>query len=291
MKRFRRMIGCIGVFILIFTLFATPLSVSAVERLHINDYNAFKKLLSSTDSYDSNKLNHIEVIDNRGKTVYFSLFTLDKEQIYDKKGKPVSTYHTIAFDSTHFDNLSDNAKSMILTNFKDAMQKDTNISSEGKHLIYSEMRNGYTDGLDTETINQFIDDIEPDIFTAHDIFSPFSSTVGTIFGVLCIFIVFSLVLSTLMDLVYIAFPVMRERIHGSQENKRPWFVSQEAFSTVLYIESEEKYHNAYGIYFKRRIISYIVLTLCLTYLLSGQIITLIIWCVQNIGNAFGGWFS
>lgn len=287
--KFKRIIG---VLILVIVMCSSSTLVFAQEQLNTGDATALKTLLSNTYSYDDSKLDSINIVRN-GKNAKFSLFIIEKVKgVKEKDG----IYYNIYFASSDFTRLSDNARELITANFKYALER-SRISAEGKQHIVSELRNNNVayNEVDTSLIaDQVVDEITPDMFSAYSIFFPFQGVFGTFLGVVCIVIALGLVISTLLDISYISFPVVRERFNGDSDTaKRPLLISNEAFSTVLFIESNSggTYKSPLLIYFKRRMVSYIVFALCLLYLLSGQIVNLVINFGNVISDAFGGWFS
>lgn len=287
-----RLKGLIGVLFTIVVILCSSTTVFAQEQLNTNDAKVLQSLLSKTDSCDDSKLDKINIVRD-GRDTTFSLFIVEKApNVKEREG----IYYNIYFSASDFTRLSDNARELIIANFKSALQKSA-ISAEGKQHIVSELRNNSVayNEVDTDLIaEQVIDEVKPDMFSAYSIFFPFQGVFGTFSGVVCIIVAMGLVISTLLDIIYISFPVIREQWDkGGDKVKRPIFISNEAFLTVLLIESESsgQYKNPLFIYFKRKTVTYLVFALCLTYLLSGQIVSLVINFGNVISDAFGGWFS
>lgn len=258
-------------------LWGYSLSVDAFCNLSASDTNKLKTLLSSTIAYDSDKLSCIVTSDGA-----FSLFNISSVS-----GK---TYSKIYFNSTKFSSLNKEKQDIILSNFESAINKSS-ISVQGVQLLYSEIRQ-YTD-FDTKMTQEMVTDVvQPDIFSGYMFLKPFSSTISTIMGIVCVVIVFSLVASTVMDLTYICFPVLRDRmdeVASQRKNgaKRPWFISHDAISACRETDTSSKYKNALVIYFKHRVLTYIVLALCFTYLIGGLIFDLVQWLLTAFSQAFG----
>lgn len=273
----RRIKIIVALAVLILATMGYSVSTSAICTMTGDDADKLASLLDSTTAYDADKLSSIVYGDGT-----FSLFTI----------KVVSgkAYREIYFNNDKFDMLSAEQQNVILENFKNAVVSSS-ISAEGKQLLYSELTQ-YTD-FDTSITQEIVTDIvQPDIFRGYEFLKPFSSTLSTIMGIVCIIIVISLVCSTILDLMFICFPSMRDRMEENAKNrkngaKRPWYISYDALSACTEAETSKQYKNALGIYFKHRALSYIVLALCFTYLIGGMFIDLIYWLLDTFNKAFG----
>ena len=85
-------------------------------------------------------------------------------------------------------------------------------------------------------------------------------------------------LNIVCDLAYIVIPGARLFIDSvNDKTKKRKFVSVEAVNAVMEQESKNgtAYVNPVGIYFKSRVKQIIALSLCLVYLVSGEIYNLI----------------
>ena len=113
-----------------------------------------------------------------------------------------------------------------------------------------------------------------DLYQAYVIAKPFLDVLNVILGVGCVLLILLLLFSTVMDLAYIGLPMWRESTANKNGGgKTPFGVSYEAVSTVKEIESNTggDYKNGYLLYLKHRGLTYIVLALCIVYLICGGI--------------------
>ena len=132
----------------------------------------------------------------------------------------------------------------------------------------------------------------PDLWTAAKWLGPFLEIMKVVVGIAVILIIFFVIATTVIDLAYIGIPVFRETIISKSEGKEgdgPKFITAEAKSTVMEVEKDltKGYKNAYGMYFERRAISYIVLAICLMYLVVGGLGGIVSW-VMNLGAGITG---
>lgn len=122
-----------------------------------------------------------------------------------------------------------------------------------------------------------------DLYKAYEMAKPFLDVLNVVLGIGCVLLILLLLFSTVMDLAYIGLPMFRELSSGKDNNgKQPFGVSFEATKTVEEIEKgagggDGGYRNAYLLYFRRRALTYIVLAICIMYLICGGLSGLIGW--------------
>lgn len=117
-----------------------------------------------------------------------------------------------------------------------------------------------------------------DINGAMGWFAPFQGVVGLILGVLVVILMVLLIASTVLDLVYIGLPTARMAMTSKAEGSgkdTPFGISSDALRIVNEKEQGNGGGNVYLKYFKSRILTYIILAVCILYLVSGQIGNLI----------------
>lgn len=130
------------------------------------------------------------------------------------------------------------------------------------------------------------------IIGAMKILNPFLSILRVVFGIGVVLIIFLLVGSTVVDLAFIGLPMWREtqvsKADGKGEAKPP-LVSYDAMTTVREVEQdlEQGTKNAYLIYLKKRATAYIVLALCVMYLLVGGLGGIITWILTLTSGITG----
>ena len=138
-----------------------------------------------------------------------------------------------------------------------------------------------------------------DITGAMSWFAPFSGPVGIILGVGVVIIMVLLIFTTVMDLVYIGIPMAQVAMNnaankggnGGGDDKHPFGVSVDAVKVVEESANSSSGNgggNVYFKYFKRRIITYIILALCILYLISGSLGGLIGNLLNLVSGITGG---
>lgn len=143
------------------------------------------------------------------------------------------------------------------------------------------------------------DNTNADLFTAYKWLAPFLGIVRVILGIFTIGVVVLMFFSTVIDLAYIGLPVLREATadHSKGSKKKPFGVTFEALATINDVEmgighngtngTGGGYRNAYFLYFKRRAVSYIVLSICILYLVVGELGGLMAW-LMGLGSGIVG---
>lgn len=128
------------------------------------------------------------------------------------------------------------------------------------------------------------------IYEAYKIVEPFLDVLNVVLGVGCVALILLLLFSTVMDLAYIGLPVWREAQEAKNgAKKHPFGVSYEALRTVEETEKnlgggDGEYKNAYLLYFKRRALTYIILAICIMYLICGGLSGIIAFVLSLTGG-------
>lgn len=131
-------------------------------------------------------------------------------------------------------------------------------------------------------------DSQANLASASSIMKPFSGGISIALGVISILILMFLGLSTVLDVAYIALPFARVAF-SSDDNKKPLFLTGDAWASVT--DSEQTvgsghYQSAIGMYFRRRLMTLIVISVCIIYLVTGQIFDLVGWFIDVFAPAF-----
>ncbi len=168
-------------------------------------------------------------------------------------------------------------------------------------------------GADDDTVQQLMTDIQDvdstvstimfpiifqetrgDIYAAYKIAEPFLNILSVVLGVGAVLLILLLLFSTVMDMAYIGLPVWREAQANKEggSHKQPFGVSYEALLTVQEIEKgigggDGGYKNAYLLYFKRRALTYIILAICIMYLICGGLSGIIGFVLQLVSGITG----
>ena len=134
------------------------------------------------------------------------------------------------------------------------------------------------EGVDAQLIAVLMQGTKPDFISAMKIYAPFQSPFSTILGVGSLLLFSLLTLSTLIDLFFIGVPPFNMLLMGDGKEK-PGIVSNAAYNAYLTEAGgsgggqggKTSFKNAAGVYFKHRVVTLILLFVCILYLVSGQI--------------------
>lgn len=126
--------------------------------------------------------------------------------------------------------------------------------------------------------------LEADTKTASDLVSGLKGPISTFLGILVTFITVGMTVFTAFDLCYIAFPVFRGKMDDAKANgtrgitrtnnkgeTKLNIVTEDAQFAVISAETAQTGQSAYLIYFKKRIISFVILAVLIFILLTGNI--------------------
>lgn len=201
--------------------------------------------------------------------------------------------NTITFNATVFNDIDDSAlqQCLVRTFAHEMSSSKYSFIDSDRQAIYKEVRNG-CGAANAAMVSALFSDTKADMFSALNIFSPFSGLVGTVLGIGVIIILVLLIASSAMDIMYINFPVARNFMYGKDDkggdkgSSKPWGVTSDAWSVVNECEAggDKGYKNPNIMYFKRRALTYIVVAILILYLLSGQIAGLIGWLMQLVSG-------
>lgn len=141
---------------------------------------------------------------------------------------------------------------------------DHPINTADKQVLYNALKE-VDDKYITAEISYLLNDTGSSMFTAIRILSPFTSVVGVVLGVASILLITGVVFMTVIDIACLSIPMFAVKANG----EKPKYMSKDAFKA--YGEAETDGGNVYWLYLKRRFVSYIVLIICVTYLISGSL--------------------
>lgn len=196
---------------------------------------------------------------------------------------------------------TDGAKIKCNTKFDDlsteeqAKHRQQALNKLGSVALSAEAKDAIKAGFegkgstDAEVLSSLFANTKGDLFGAMKIVAPFNSTIGILLGIAVILIILLLIASTTFDLVYIGLPMARNVMDGKadqQGKERPFGVSTDAVRVVNENESNDKGAggNMYVAYFKKRVITYIILAICIFYLISGQLSGVISWLLGLVSG-------
>lgn len=190
----------------------------------------------------------------------------------------------LVFFEDNFSKSNQKELKKVMTAFINSI-KDSTLSNDSQQYIMTQLQESNRD-VAAMLLPMILDSTTADLFTAYKWLYPFLQILRVIIGIGVVGIILLLVGSTIMDLCYIGLPVWRETVaeKGQTTGKsHPFGVSYEALCTVKQVEQALEgngYKNAVLIYFKRRAITYVTLSICLLYLIVGELGGLISWLLS-----------
>ena len=223
--------------------------------------------------------------------------------LFEVKG---NTFKFNGSSTKGFQDITDSAFQQAMINEFAKLMADKyrdSFTDADRAAIYNEVKDN-CGSANAAMVAALFQDTKADMFSALRLFQPFNGIVGTLLGICVLALVVLLIGSTALDMAYINFPIARNFMYGKDKEgggdknggaKKPWGVTADAWSVVNECEGSGgssssgggKYKNANIAYFKRRIITYIVVSIMILYLLSGQIASLIGW-LMSLVSGFGG---
>lgn len=138
-----------------------------------------------------------------------------------------------------------------------------------------------TSNLNTDVIGGFA--VPADTGTANKLLSGLMAPLSAFLGILVVLITLGMTIFTTCDLSYIAFPVLRDKCDekkatgglgtktGKDGNTKLIFISDDAQHAVVAADTVQSGKSPFIIYLKTRMLSYILLSIVIFILLTGNI--------------------
>ncbi|BFH61117.1 hypothetical protein [Paenibacillus azoreducens] len=195
------------------------------------------------------------------------------------------TSGTVKFNNTNFQDAIDKSRKRVLREFVEVLQ-GSSVSDQTQQVLLGSI-SALNNEVSMVLIPLVTESASADMYTAMIWINPILPYVRVVFGIGAILLTIYLIATSIADLFYIGLPVARESMDLKADNKgrkKPFGISDDAISAVRETEASLKssgsYKNAYMLYFKRRFLTYIVLSLCLLYLIGGELGGLIAWLLS-----------
>lgn len=226
-------------------------------------------------------------VDNINSTIHINNLMLSNNSVvadpnfltynYDSAAKTVN----ITINMNDYNKLSSKNKQAVMQYALDGIY-NSQISKTNRNKIYNALCK--QDETTSSLVRQLSTDVTADFGHAYEYFKPFSGPLGVVLGIIAFVIFILLGFTLLLDIAYITLPFVQGWLTKTDGTAR--LVSIEATNAVKEQESKagSEYVNPLGIYLKSKIKQYIAIFICLLYLLSGQIYTLL----ANFMDYFSG---
>ena len=205
-------------------------------------------------------------------------------------------------DEDEFNKLTSSAQTELVKDIADksydAEETQSNVSEDTIQTWWKELQT--KDGAGSKFLNVILENTKPDFVTANKIYEPFSGIVGTVMGIIAVVGMGSLGIVMVADIFYIVIPPVRMLVseeggepgggRGSRRGASKIFSDDALYSVRVAEESDDaggSKKQALGVYLKRRIPMLILLGICLLYLVSGQIYTLVGYILDLVSGFLG----
>lgn len=157
--------------------------------------------------------------------------------------------------------------------------------SSATDMLYAQYEKIEANGQVGEKLNDITDNItlEANTGAAATMLSGFQGIIELLVGVVVVLIAFGMTVFTSLDIVYIAFPVFRNKCEDAKQSGNQMMTKKSANGDVSlrWITDDAQYAITQGtidsgkspwtLYFKKRVLSYIFLGIILFILLTGNI--------------------
>ena len=195
--------------------------------------------------------------------------------------------YTLKFDSATYQKLDTKDKTVLMDILLTNLDEDSNVSAINRTKIYN-----FIAGNDEATaglVRQLSTDMKSDYASAYMWIKPFSGPIGMFMGIIVVIIFATLSLSIVIDIGYITIPFFQVILHESNGQDKPKLVSVEAVAAIKSSESTtgDNYKSPTSYYFGYKSKQFVTLAICILYLTSGKIYSVISYIMNLVSGAMG----
>lgn len=153
----------------------------------------------------------------------------------------------------------------------------SDLTGDSKRRVYNALRSDVDKAL-VVALPVVMDDMTPDVSKGLLYFSAFHSPVSTALGVGILVLLCVFVFRVLIDLIILSSSSIAGYgiEYTERKGRRPVFMSSVVYSVLEETYRDEKYKNAFLLYAKEQGKIFIIMLLCISYLLSGKIADLVL---------------
>lgn len=160
---------------------------------------------------------------------------------------------------------------------------NSDISTVNKNKIYNFISN--TDKTVANLVRQLNDDVSADFVGAYGWFKHLTKFISILLGFITLTIFVLLGFTFVFDLAFIVIPTFQWFcLKDTDGNKKPKFVSIEAWQAVKQAEDSNSHKTPLGVYAQSKFKEVLILGICVLYLVTGEFYTVI----SEIIDAFSG---
>lgn len=286
-KRFK--VPFVTLCLLFITLFSMPLMVSASSTsggtsssVKISVTEEDEALMELSGSVQTSLSQKPYALEDGGNISGSDLFVKDDK--YPNGGTSDQYVYTINEDN--FNRLSNSAKTSFVSDiveYSSAVEESNpNVSESTVDRWWKDLQS--QEGVGSKFMMEILKNTKPDFVSANRIYKPFSGPVGIALGLGSVLICALLGVSIVLDIFYITIPPFRMFSEGSSNGKKGFtshLISHHAETAVKEAEGGNGgSKQPLAIYFKLQAFQMIILGICLLYLVSGQLYTLVGWILD-----------
>lgn len=161
--------------------------------------------------------------------------------------------------------------------FTNYLQNEPQLYASDRQVIFTNLKEMDNNYVQTQ-VAYLLNESSGSIHEATLLLKPVLNVVSLVLGFVAIIMTMGILIMTIVDLACMSIPFFSIKADG----KKPKFMSADAFKAMK--QSEDGDGNVYWLYFKRRFITYIVLVICIIFLVTGNLGGLFL----NIADLFSG---
>lgn len=152
---------------------------------------------------------------------------------------------------------------------------NSNLSTMTKNRLYTFIES--QDSTTAALARQLSNDVSADFAGAYGKISWLMPGVSTGLGIISLIIFLTVTLMFVVDISYLAIPFVQNALTGSE---KPKFISNEAWYAVKDYEESQGKKTLLFLYLQKKTLMLVALSICLLYLVSGQIFFLVGWLMD-----------
>lgn len=186
---------------------------------------------------------------------------------------------TFLIDKAAFDTVPEKNRVRAFHFFMKSLESMENNQNKDEIELFMTYLQESDDDIARVIFLSIYSEIKGDLYTAYTVVNPFMYVMNIFLGVGAVLLICLLLFSTLMDLCYLGFSYFTDGIVN-------FFVSYDAKQVEHEYQKRVngEYMNKYLEYFKSRSLTYIVLAICITYLICGGLSGIIAFVLSLVNG-------
>lgn len=161
---------------------------------------------------------------------------------------------------------------------------NSNISRTNRNKLYNFIAD--TDSATANLLRNLGSDVRVDLGQAYNMIRPMSGWLGTLLAALAIGLMLFLGVTLIIDTAWLTIPILQSILPGDGD-KKPKFISAEAFKSLKAAYDGSSYKNPLLIYIRSKVGHVIAVSLCVLYLSSGLLFS----ALGSLIDKFSGFFK